>query len=203
MEQLVCPSPAFSAEKRKVPMAAIWAGVAPTTAAAASPPCRPPIGKMKRKNTIDAAARAAVTSMTAAVILPIPGHSGQFCVCIHQTMPRTNQAYWPRATVLLDRQAGDAVNDLTVASMSPPVISTWRMQRNSTRRVGSWLNCRVACTSSHHRRGLSHSAQHDQYSMRKRLHAQPTRMLFMALSRDTHWMTHDAVGASRLTTSTR
>mmetsp|Transcript_24842 Transcript_24842/g.77208 ORF Transcript_24842/g.77208 Transcript_24842/m.77208 type:complete len:200 (+) Transcript_24842:110-709(+) len=160
MEQLA-PGSAHAAAKRTTGKPAIWFTVAPTTLGTASAAASAG-EKSARKMTSAATARPAERSMIERVSLLMPGHEGQVSVCIHQTMPSTNQPYCSSATVLLVRQAGEAVSDVMQASTLPPEWSAFRTQRKSTIRTGSWTNCRSPCTRSHHLSGRSHSPQRGQ-----------------------------------------
>merc|ERR550534_1354341 len=107
-----------------------------------------------------------------------PGHASK---CIHQTMPSTNQPYWTNATVLLKRQAAEAVSEASCAStLRPSAIARLRLTRSTTR-TGSCDAWKTAVTRSHHLRGRSQFLHWDQLLPKKKAHASPTATLPIVL----------------------
>mmetsp|Transcript_57267 Transcript_57267/g.166152 ORF Transcript_57267/g.166152 Transcript_57267/m.166152 type:complete len:286 (+) Transcript_57267:326-1183(+) len=190
--------------KRSTGNAAIMSGVAAATFGAASPSSPVPRwSNNSRKMTSAATARAADNTITEAVSLQMPGQFGQDSVCIHQTMPNTNHPYCISATVLLKRQAGEAVSDVMHASTLSPVLSARRTLIKRTTRTGIWLICRRAWNKSHHLSGRSHWSHRDQYRPKKIPHARPTTALPTALNNATKRISCVAAAGSRRTTSTK
>jgi len=146
--------------------------------------------------------RAAERSKTAASNIVMPGQSSQSLLCIHQTTPSTNQPYKTRETILLRRQAGDAVSE-SIKSSTVHAPLTLRTLAYSTARAGIWLICKQTCPTNHHRRGRPHLPHRLQCCDKKIPQARAAAKLPTMLNSDVNSKNHVATAGLRRTTSTR